>query len=66
MKTFALDKYGCGSRINGNVVMMRKKMYNQIGPVKPAPSRYRLIEFGGDLTIEEFRKNQTKTPTNQK
>jgi len=62
VKSHALERYGCtvGSRINGNVVMMRKKMYNQIGPVKPAPSRYKLMEFGGDLTIEEFRKNQTR------
>jgi hypothetical protein len=34
-------------------------MYNQIGPVKPAPNRFALKEFGGDQTIEEFRKNQT-------
>jgi len=34
-------------------------MYNQIGPVKPAPNRFRLKEFGGDMTIEEFRANQT-------
>jgi hypothetical protein len=39
--------------------MMRKKMFNQIGPVKPAPNRFRLKEFGGDMTIEEFRENQT-------
>jgi hypothetical protein len=40
--------------------MMRKKMFNQIGPVKPAPNRFMLKEFGGDMTIEEFRKNQTR------
>ena len=34
-------------------------MYNQFGHVKPAPNRYKLKEFGGDMTIEEFRKNQT-------
>jgi hypothetical protein len=39
--------------------MMRKKMYNQIGSIKPAPYRFSLKEFGGDLTIEEFRKNNT-------
>ena len=62
VKSHALERYGCtvGSRINGNVVMMRKKMYNQIGPVKPAPSRYRLIVFGGDLSIEQFRENSTR------
>jgi hypothetical protein len=28
--------------------------------VKPAPNRFRLKEFGGDLTIEEFRENLTR------
>ena len=61
MKSYAIDKHGLsrGGLICGNIVMMRKKMYNQIGPVKPAPDRFRLKEFGGDMTIEEFRKNQT-------
>jgi hypothetical protein len=62
VKSHAIDKYGCtiGSRVCGNVVMMRKKMFNQIGPVKPAPNRFVLKEFGGDMTIEEFRENQTR------
>ena len=61
MKTFAIDKYGCnrGSIICGNIIMMRKKMYNKLGSVKPAPWRYKLDVFGGDMSIEEFRKNQT-------
>lgn len=61
MKSFAIDKHGLtkGGLICGNIVMMRKKMFNQIGPVKPAPNRFRLKEFGGDMTIEEFRENQT-------
>jgi|TARA_R110002111_G_scaffold250347_1_gene314566 hypothetical protein len=62
VKSHAIDKYGCtiGSRVCGNVVMMRKKMFNQIGPVKPAPNRFALKEFGGDMTIEQFRENQTR------
>ena len=61
IKSYAIEKYGLsrGGLICGNIVMMRKKMYNQIGPVKPAPDRFKLKEFGGDMTIEEFRKNQT-------
>jgi hypothetical protein len=61
MKSYAIEKYGLsrGGLICGNIVMLRKKMYNQIGPIKPAPYKYRLKEFGGDLTIEEFRKNHT-------
>ena len=39
--------------------MMRKKMYNSVGRIMPAPSRYSLKVFGGTMTIEEFRANQT-------
>ena len=59
MKTYALETYGLskGSIICGNIVMLRKAMYNKIGRIKPAPKRQRLKEFGGDLTIEKFREN---------
>jgi hypothetical protein len=62
IKSHAIDKYGLsrGGIICGNVVMMRKKIYNKIGSVKSAPNRYRLKEFGGDMSIEEFRENLTK------
>ena len=61
VKSHAIDKYGVnrGSIVCGNIILMRKKMYNQIGPVKCAPNRFLLKEFGGDMTIEEFRENQT-------
>ena len=61
MKSHAIDKYGVnrGGIICGNIILMRKKMYNQIGSVKCAPNRFKLVEFGGDMTIEEFRENQT-------
>ena len=61
MKSYAIDKYGLtkGGLICGNIVMMRKKMFNQIGHIKPAPDRFKLKEFGGDITIEDFRKIQT-------
>ena len=61
MKSYAIDKYGVnrGGIICGNIIMMRRRMYNQSGHVKPAPCRFRLNVFGGDMTIEEFRKNQT-------
>ena len=61
MKSFALDKYGVnrGGIVCGNIVMMRRRMYKQSGHVKPAPCRFRLNVFGGDMTIEEFRQNQT-------
>ena len=33
MKTYAIDKYGCnrGGLICGNMVMMRRKLFNKIG-----------------------------------
>lgn len=61
MKSFALDKYGLsrGGIICGNIVMMRRRMFKQSGHVRPAPCRFKLAVFGGDMTIEEFRSNQT-------
>ena len=59
MKTYALDKYGCGkgSMITSNMVMMRRRMYEKqaLDRVVPAPWRYRLKVFGGDMTIEDYR-----------
>lgn len=59
MKTYALDTYGInrGSNICGNMIMMRKKIFGKLGRIKPAPKRFRLVEFGGDLTVEKFREN---------
>ena len=61
MKTYALDKYGLsrGGLICGNITMMRRKMYNHLGTVKPAPYRYKLAVFEVDLSIEKFRENST-------
>jgi hypothetical protein len=68
MKSHAIDKYGVnrGSIVCGNIIVMRKKMYNQIGSVKCAPNRFTLKEFGGDLTIEAFRENLTRDVTEAK
>ena len=59
MKTYALDHYGLsrGSIMCGHMVMMRKKLYDKIGHIKPAPKRQSMKHFGGNLTIEEFRSN---------
>ena len=61
VKSYALDKYGInrGSIICGNIIIMRKKMYNIVGPVVIAPKRHRLKMFGGDLSIDDFRANRT-------
>jgi len=62
IKSHAIDKCGDvkGSIICGNIILMRRKMYDQSSSVRCAPNRFRLKEFGGDLTIEEFRSNLTK------
>ena len=59
VKAYAIDKHGVnfGGRICGNIICMRKQMYGLIGPVKIAPNRYELNVFGGNMTIEEFRKD---------
>jgi hypothetical protein len=59
MKAHAIDKYGVqrGGIVCGNIAMMRRRLQGKYQPITPAPSRYELIEFGGKLTIEEFRKN---------
>lgn len=59
MKSYAIDRYGInkGGIICGNIITMRRKMYNVFTPVRPAPNRYNLNVFGGDMTIEEFRQH---------
>ena len=59
MKTYVSDKYGCnrGGLICGNMVMMRRKIFDKIGTIQKAPHRQKLNVFGGSMTIEEFREN---------
>jgi hypothetical protein len=61
MKSFNLDKNGVnnGGIIGGNMVVMRKKLYGTIGPIRCAPYRFQLKEFGGSMTIEDFRNGFT-------
>lgn len=66
MKAYNLDRPNNG-KTTMNIMMMRRKMYNSFGNIHTAPSRFRLQVFGGPMTIEEFRANQTvdtceKTP----
>ena len=39
-----------------NMVLMYKQMHGRVDPVKCAPNKYALKEFGGTLSIEDFRK----------
>jgi len=57
MVAFNMDKNGlhAGSKINMLIASNHKKMTGVLKHPKPAPSRYVLKSFGGDLTIEEFR-----------
>ena len=38
------------------ITLMRRHVYGQIAPCPKAPTRQSLAVFGGNLTIEEFRK----------
>ena len=42
--------------ISANIVIMYKQMYGNVQSIRFAPNRYSLKEFGGTLSIEEFRK----------
>jgi hypothetical protein len=57
MAAFNMEKNGlhAGSTINMLIASNHKKMTGVLKHPKPAPSRYVLKPFGGDLTIEEFR-----------
>ncbi len=68
MKTFTLDKYGVtrGGQIMCNIVTMRKKLYGICDRIRAAPDRYSLKEFGGHLTIKEFRMGETVDTGEQK
>lgn len=61
MKTFTLDTYGItrGGQMMCNIIIMRKKVYNTVERIQAAPNRFSLVQFGGTLTIEEFRKGRT-------
>ena len=58
MKSFNIDRNGVnqGGIVGQNILVMRKQMTKEpICPVKCAPNRFSLKEFGGTLSIEEFR-----------
>ena len=58
MKAFNLDRNGVnhGGIVAQNILVMKKQMCGgAVVPIHAAPSRYSLKEFGGHLSIEEFR-----------
>lgn len=48
--------------IASNIALMYKSVHGHLAAIKCAPNRYSLKEFGGTLSIEEFR-NMTKNGT---
>ena len=62
MKTYNITRNGVnrGGIIAANIVVMRKKMYNIVAPIKAAPDSHALKVFGGTMSIEEFRSYGTK------
>jgi hypothetical protein len=62
MKTYNITRNGVnrGGIIAANIVVMRKKMYNIVAPIKAAPDSHALKVFGGTMSIDEFRSFGTK------
>lgn len=58
MKGYNLERPNNG-KTTMNIMIMRRKMYNSFGNIHTAPCRFRLQVFGGSMSIEEFRVNQT-------
>ena len=58
MKAYNLERPNNG-KTTMNIMIMRKKLYNSFGNIRPASPRCMLNVFGGHMTIEEFRANQT-------
>lgn len=57
MKTYNITRNGVnrGGIIAANIVVMRKKMYGIVAPIKAAPDSHALQVFGGTMSIDEFR-----------
>ena len=64
MKAWNLNQNGInrGGVINELIMLYKKRLCGKSTPTKCAPSRYHLKIFGGNLTIEEFRKSPEKVP----
>lgn len=59
MKAYALSTYS--THMAGIICMYIRCMRNERSLLKSAPSRLVLKQFGGPLTIEEFRKGSSNT-----
>lgn len=59
MKAYALDKYG--THMGGVICMYMRTLRANRDVIRSAPPRIALKQFGGTLSIEEFRKNSSTT-----
>lgn len=59
MKAYAIDKYG--PHMGGVICMYMRIMKGDKKVTRCAPPRISLKEFGGTLSIEEFRKHSSST-----
>lgn len=59
MKAYAIDKYK--THVSGVICMYIRFMRAERTILRSAPSRLCLREFGGTMTIEEFRKNSSNS-----
>ena len=56
VKAFAIGEKKTSTEMDVmNITLMRKRSENVLTHIVPAPSRFRLKMFGGDLSIEQFR-----------
>lgn len=57
VKAFNLDCDSATKGINATwIFMMKKRATRSMSPIRCAPKRWSLREFGGSLTIDEFRR----------
>lgn len=62
VKAFNLESDSSTKGINSMwIFMMKKRATRSMSPIRCAPKRWSLKEFGGSLTIEEFRKLDSST-----
>lgn len=56
MKAFNFESKSYLSAVNANIItLFHKKCTGRLGGIRPAPPRITLREFGGRMSIEEFR-----------
>jgi len=62
MKAWNMDSKNVHSpEINQFITLYKKRVLGKVTPTRRAPSRYSLELFGGNLSIEEFRKGSENT-----